>query len=211
MNTEDLIKSMCSEGAKKPLASPLAQLGIWFAISIVYISMLTIFFGFRSDLSVKFSETLFIFEILLLLFIGLSSGLTALCFSRPDCHQKPNIQYIPFILLLMLALFFISFQPFCMKTLASTSITRRFDCAYMIFALSLIPFASIFILVKQGATTKILLTSFFASISAGSLAYLSMRVIEQNDEIFHLLLWHVTPVFIISFIGSVIGKKIFKW
>jgi hypothetical protein len=211
MNTEDLIKSLCKEGAKKPLDSPFAQLGIWLAISLIYVSTLGMLFGFRSDLSVKFSEPLFIFEILLLLFIGLSSGFTALCFSRPDCHQKPHIQYIPFTLLFMLALFFISFQPFCMRTLTSTSETGRFDCAYMIFALSLIPLASIFIVVKQGATTKILFTSFFASISAGTLAYLSMRVIEQNDDIFHLLLWHVTPVMLISFIGSIIGKKFFKW
>jgi len=50
-----------------------------------------------------------------------------------------------------------------------------------------------------------------AGLAVAALAYFWLRLIESNDVIFHLVVWHFLPIILLSLAGMWIGKTWLKW
>ena len=57
---------------------------------------------------------------------------------------------------------------------------------------------------RKGATTEPYLSSVFISLSAVNFSYVTLRLIEPNDDGLHLLTWHYSPMIVMVLICALI-------
>lgn len=209
---DHLIDQLASEGAKKPLPHPVKQVAGWMFGIVLYLAVVTAVSGLRGDWAQKFTEPLYLVELMLLLTIGVSAAMAALCLARPDAHQIPWIRFVPLGLLVPWGIIaFGNVDMMNASILASGMKVSGFDCAVHLTVLSLLPALALFALLRKGAATRFFWAAGMACLSATSVVYLSMRILEQTDNPWHLLLWHALPAALLSLVGAALGRLILRW
>jgi hypothetical protein len=211
METQQLIANLVGEGAKKPMPGVLRQMGLWLAVTFVWITLVACHSGLRPDIMQKLHATFFIPELLFLGAISFSSAAAALFLSRPDAMQKPKIRWLPLLFVIPWAVLATLNMGPMDGSLAQTMNSMRFDCAGCILLCAAVPAAAMFLMVRKGAAASTGWAGGMTAFSVATFAYLCMRVIEQNDDPLHLVMWHALPVFILCFIGIAAGKTILRW
>ena len=211
METQQLISDLVGEGAKRPMPGVPRQMGLWLAVTFVWITLIACHSGLRPDIAQKLHERFFIPELLFLGAISFSSAAAALFLSRPDAMQKPGIRWLPFLFMVPWAALAGLNMGTMDTTVMQTVDSMRFDCAGCILLCALVPAIVMFVMVKKGAVASSGWAGGMTALSVAMFAYLCMRVIEQNDDPLHLLVWHALPVFVLCFIGTVIGKMTLRW
>lgn len=213
MNTDLLISKIIDEGAKKPLARPHIQAAYWLSGALIYIFGLCAYNGFRPDLYEKLSTPLYGLELFFLGLMSVSTALAALCLARPDVHQKSWIKVIPFVLFMPWAMiaYFNSSGHIDFESLYSSLCASKFDCPWHIAIFSIPPGACLFYIIRKAAPIQCCWAGTMATWSVASLAYIAMRIAEQNDNLAHLIIWHALPVMLMCMVGMVLGKISLKW
>ena len=213
MDTEQLIQQMVDEGAQKPLPHPMYQTMLWLTGTFVYLGAFAAYNGLRADIGEKISDLFYVSELVLLLGIGISSALAALCLSRPDAHQKPWIKYVPFALIVpwMISACAGATDQITFANIFHSMTLGQFDCPWHIALFSVPPGIAIFLIVRLGATVQCCWAGSMATLSVTALGYMLMRLIEQNDNPAHLFVWHALPIMLMCLAGMMIGRFALKW
>jgi len=212
MDTDKLIQKMVGEGAQKPLPHPVKQTLMWLAGTLVYLGVLGAYNGLRADIADKFSQGSYIAEIALLSVMAVSAALAEFYLSRPDAHQKPWTQYVPFgFLAIWVIAAFGGAGDISWGTLFHSMTLGQFDCPWHIALFSVPPGIAIFLIVRRGATIQCCWAGSMATLSVTAFGYMLMRLIEQNDNTAHLIVWHALPIVLMCGIGMMAGKFALKW
>jgi hypothetical protein len=212
IDTDQLIQNMLDEGPQKPLPHPMWQTSLWLLATLFYLATLSGYFGLRGDIAEKFSEPSYFIDILLLFGLGIFSTFAALCLSRPDGYQMPRLKFVPigFILAWAILAFGGSAEINVANIFHSMSL-GQFDCLWHILLFSTPPGLALFLIVRKGATIQYCWAGTMATLSATAFGYLLMRLIEQNDNPVHLIMWHAVPIILMCIVGMIIGKFALKW
>jgi hypothetical protein len=213
MDTDSLIRSLAAEGPRRALPPVMKQVALWLGGTGVWLAGLVAFEGLRPDIGAKMAEPFYLAELVLLFALAVSLACTALFLSRPDGLQRMGFtRFAPPVLLAACAVAaFLDMRPSGTPSLAQIFDPHQFDCVGCILLFCLPPGLTMMLMVRRGAPVYSLRAGAFAAASAASLAYLCMRLIEANDNPFHVLIWHALPVLILSLIGMVAGRKLFAW
>ncbi|MBI1285402.1 MAG: DUF1109 family protein [Thiobacillus sp.] len=212
MDTKQLIDQLVIEGAQKPLPGPMRQTLVWLAGTSLYVTTLTAYNGVRSDIADKLGNPRFALELVLLFAIASSAALAAFCLSRPDAHQKPWLRFVPLGFLVLWAMTAFSGAPELTAADILQSLTAgQFDCPWNILMLSVPPGVVMFLIIRRGATIRCCWAGGMATLGATSLGYLWMRMIEQNDNLAHLIVWHAVPILLMCVVGMMAGHMALRW
>lgn len=212
MDTNQLIDALVIEGAQRPLPSPMKQALVWLAGALLYVTALTAFNGVRSDIADKLDSPIFMLELVLLFATASSAALAALYLSRPDGHQMPWLRYVPIgFAALWAATAFAGAPEVSLVDILQSLTAGQFDCPWNILMLSAPPGVVIFFIIHKGATIRCCWAGGMAALGATSLGYLWMRVIEQNDGMAHLIVWHALPILLMCIVGMMAGQMVLRW
>jgi hypothetical protein len=211
--TEEIINELVQEGAAKPLLHPLVQSLLWLTGITLYLLAFLGFNGLRPDMSDKLDLTGFIMELTLLAVTGGTAAFAAFCLSRPDGFQVPWVKYIPILLLVLWALvaFTSAGDRLSVLHLQDSLAAVRFDCCIHIFLFSLLPGIAIFFLIRLGAAIRYYWAGVMSTLSVTVFAYLFMRLVENNDDLTHLFVWHTLPVIMMCILGIYAGRRVLRW
>lgn len=207
-NTEQFIEALSKEIKPSKTTKVLPIFLRWLSVCVVYIVVMLYIFGLRSDLSLKFSEPLFVAEITILALMVVAMAVGATILSFPDMLQKKwillftPISVVAFIITLFLAY---------LGSTSEVSPLHGIECLLCISMFSLLPAVWLFILLKKQASTHQQLLGSVAMLAATSLGALSLRLSEKTDSVTHLLLWHYLPMIGFALLGAWLGKKFLKW
>lgn len=212
MNTDRLIDTLVAEGAQKPLLHPFKQTLFWLGGTMVWLVTLLVYQDFRYDIWDKFSDPLYGLELGLLFLMAMSSSLAALCVSRPDCYQMPWTRFVPFgFLVLWAAAAFTGGGDISWASIFHTMTLCQFSCAWHILMFSVPPGIAMFLTIRKGAPIQCYLAGSMATLSVTAFGYLSMRLVELNDNTLHLIVWHALPIMIMCMAGMIAGKYLLRW
>lgn len=212
MNTDELIQQLANEGAQQPLMHPIKRALLWYSGAFAFVFTAIYLKGFRADLLDKLNETDFILETVILLSITLYSAATAFYSARPEGISKySSLPIYLFMLCLVILTIYTSDTILHLNHISHAFESLMLACSCKIIIVSLLPTIVMFYLLRKGATIHQKKTGFFAALSTSLYAYLFMRYVEPVDDIFHLVLWHVTPVMLLCFIISYASIRILKW
>lgn len=208
-SVEGLIDSLSSElEPVKTMSHPALRVLPWAIIALAYLAGTVHFLGVRVDIGEKLQETLFLFEMVLTFGIGITSAYVAGWLSVPDMGSRLWLLAIPSTL----------FAAF-IALIGCTLIRNGFDMPYIdwhhCFSDSLlmgfVPVTLLLILVKRGATTKPYWMSFMCVLSAGSLAWMAMRITCTSDRIGHNMIFHFLPFIVLAIVFSALARKLYRW
>lgn len=190
------------------LAHPALRVLPWVLIALVYMAGVLHFLGIRMDISEKLGETLFLYEMLLTLGIGLTSAYAAGWLSVPDMGERPWLLAIPTAL-------FAAFATLIGCTIICNGLdTPKIDwhhCFSDTLLMGFIPMVLLLILVRKGATTKPYWMSFMCVLSSGSLAWAAIRMSCMSDRIGHNMIFHFLPFIVLALVFSALARKIYRW
>ena len=212
MSTDALIADMVAKGAHKPLLHPMKQMAYWLSGVAAYLALVSSYSGFRTDITQKLAEPVYVLELALLFLMAFSAALAALCLSRPDCHQMPRIRYVPFVFLFFWAMTaFAGASDLSLTSICDTFGLGQIDCFWHILLFSVPPGIAMFLIIHKGAPVECCWAGTMATWSVTSFGYLGMRLIEMTDNPSHLIVWHALPIMITCMVGMIIGKYALRW
>jgi hypothetical protein len=213
MNTNELIRRFIDEGAGRPLLHPMQQSALWIAGILAYLFIFLFFDGFRPGIAEKLALPGFMIELVMLFLVATSASFAAFCLSRPDGFQLPWIKFMPIPLLFIWAVvaFANEGDNLSLSILWNSIGLGQFDCPLHILLFSILPGVVIFFLVRMGATIRYYWAGAMSTLSVTAFAYLFMRLVENNDNPAHLIIWHALPISLICLVGMFAGRKAFRW
>ncbi len=210
MNTNKLIASLAQNTA------PLSHLsfGRVFAelATITCLSLLTItlLYGIRADISIQLSNEIYNFELFANSLLLIASAYTAVSLAYPDRITNKSTSF----LLLGLALYGVSI---IFKLLENTEFSgehihiHSIECLICILSFAIIPAIFITWRLRKLATVKPALLGAVCLLMATSVGTLGVLIVESEVVSTGLILWHYLPIFALSFLGYLLGRKIFSW
>lgn len=214
-NVNDLIMQLSKEAAPKLPLRPAVLVPAVLIILVLYGVGAQLYLGIRPDLLTQFGNPFFIAETALLFLLALSGALASTHALYPDMLQRRWVLKIPFIVSTLLLMLLVGQglrdNPSMDMSFLAHENFAGMQCTLCIAAVSLIPSALLFALIRKGATTKPLLTGMIAALTAAAIGGFALRLAEPADSSAHFMIWHYLPTLVFSSLGALLGKFLLRW
>lgn len=197
----------------KVIKSANSRAAKWLVAGFCYVAILCSFLGLRFDIAEKITQPLFISEIIIVSLGAVLAGLSAAYLSTPDSYQKPFIKWfatLPFLALTLIIMYqFFDQQTTIGKPINST--LNTYQCFVDMLLFAVFPAILMLFYMKKGATTDYDSSGYTLGLSAVNFSYLTLRLIEPNDVMPHIILCHYMPMLITIVMSVLIGRTLLKW
>lgn len=193
--------------ADSPSPHPLDIGARWMLTAFVYGTVILIFVGLRSDISVQLERSFFVTETALLLAIAALSLLSAAWLCSPGHRPKRALVYLPMGLAVVLAGFLFHALP--TKAPATTS-PDSMECLAFIVAYSVLPAMWLITGMRRLHASRTPLAGAMLMLAASSIGVLIQRLSEENDTLWHLLQWHYAPMIGALVLGMILGPRLLR-
>ncbi len=189
---------------------PLLRLLPFLFVAVIYIGGIFYFYGVRPDLAAKWGDSIFVFEVLLMAMIAISSALSSVYLSLPDKGGYGWLPVVPFTALGIFALWsiariFSNGMPLVMPGL------HMDHCMGEGVFMAIIPLAMLLVITRSGATVAPYLSAAMGVISAGAIGYTGLKISCSMDTVAHTLVSHLAPYLLIGALMGIFARKLFKW
>ena len=192
----------------RPLMHPVKRLILWAVITVFYLCGCIIFLGARFDLTNKFSDTSFLFEVGLMGAVALTAGLGSLFLCVPDMRGKGWLR----ALAPTLCAVFVFWEMMRSMTEGVHLQTLHWDhCFSDALLMGTVPMVLLMFFTMRGATIYPLTQGLFNAVAVGAVGYVGLRITCAMDTVGHTCIYHLIPFIFAGFIIGVLAKKIFRW
>jgi hypothetical protein len=207
---EQLITTLSQDAvAVKPAQRPWLLSMQWLAVAAGYLIISLTISGLRPDWLQQLHKPWFVFEVMVLTGILVSTAVSAAILVFPDLHQQRRGAFAPvgvFALFLIVMIFaLLADDP------PAPLPMHNFECTLSILMFSLLPSVGIFYAMRKFASTHLQLSGLVALLFAFSTGALWLRMHEQTDSVIHVIEWHYLPMLAVGLAGLWLGKLILKW
>ncbi|MDX1950023.1 MAG: NrsF family protein [Rickettsiales bacterium] len=209
-NLNNLINSLSEEAKFEVKYNASKSASIWLVFSVFYIIFISYIFGVREDINLIIKNPLYIIELVMLFLALILSSFSASFLASPDSKQKKYFLYSPFLAFLGVLISGILSQFFDGNYIANNAHNGIY-CFSCVVILSLIPSTFLFLQIKKYAPTKLKFLGVLILLFSTAIGCLILRLTEPVDTLFHIIIWHYTPVFMLALIGIYLGKKFLSW
>ena len=208
-NIDTVINGLCDELEPcKCLAHPFVRVLPFLGVAIIYIAALVYFIGVRSELTKKFADASFMFELFLMAFMSISAAIASSYLAVPGACEKKWIIVPPLT----------AFGIFCVWSLIrAVSEGMHMPALHMDHCMgegmfmAIIPMTMMIVLVRNGATTSPKITALMNALAAAGLGYVGLRFTCSMDTVGHATVSHLLPYVVIGMIMGLGARKLFKW
>ena len=193
-------------------ARPFRLLGQWLGVTLVSTAVLLLFLSRRADLATQLTAPVYRGELASLFLIIPSTAVAAIWLSFPDMRQRAWVLALPLVPVAAFA--FLSFYR-----LAHPEITiipppeqaHGVNCALCVTVFSIIPGCWMFHILRRQATAFPVAAGMVSLLASASIGLLGLKIVEMNDSVLHLLVWHIVPMLLLGAAGGILGRKYLSW
>lgn len=212
MNSQALIAelSLKHHGAKP---TSFARVYVqWLAMTLASVILTVVVLGVRPDMAQQLTSSFYIIESSLALIVVLATGAIACSLAFPD-HARSSLTRIAVGIVTAGYALFIANSIFCFYGCPQSEklMPHTFECLDCIVAFSLIPAIWAFWRLRRLATIHPVMLGATSLLMAVTIGCFGRLLVEEEMLMDGMFLWHYAPVFILSFIGMGLGKKVFSW
>jgi hypothetical protein len=208
MNTETLIHNLALQCRPvRPIGNPTSRFLVWITSTIVFLIAGVWILRPVPELWSLVTNPSFIFPTLAMLTLSLISTLSAFILTIPDSRIR-RFDALPLTVLI----FWFALVAYMLATVDISDSRPGLLCIVRIAGLSLVPGGLLFYMLKKAAPMKSGLVGILASL--GSLAFAAIAVqclCPRSYDVTHVVVWHFMPVSVISVVGLLMGRLMFKW
>lgn len=187
---------------------PFTRLLPFVLFVVAYLSFTVGYIGVRPDFAEKLTQFHYVFELVLILSMSISSAFASAWLCVPDMRQQK------WMLSVSLTLFATFVTWTFLRAVIDSYIMPHLHwhtCYTLSILFGAIPALFIFLLSMKGKTTQPMMLSAMNALAIGGAGYIALRLICQADDIGHLCVFHIVPYILFAFIASVVGRRIYRW
>ena len=206
---DDLINGLAEDlKPVKCLRHPLWRITPWIIGAIIYTACSIYFIGLRHDFATALKNPIFLFEVILMIYIGVTAAISSAYLSVPDMCQKKwliasNITAIA------------AFMLWCaLQWVTDGMYIPPIDMGHCMGEgafIAIIPIALLIFMMKQGMTTHPYLMASMNIIAITALGYVTLRCTCAADSLAHATISHLIPYILIGAALGIAARKIYKW
>jgi hypothetical protein len=168
--------------------------------------------GVRSDAAAQMLNGWFVARATATLAIVVAAAIVAVFMSIPGVEPSRLIRALPLAACLVWAAMLIGTIATAMAPLdLLLRGTPHFSCVLLIAATALAPGVSLVRMLQHAAPLQATWTAGFAGLASFALGALGAQFVCSNDAAGHHLLWHVTPVVLLTLASAAAGSSVLGW
>lgn len=212
MNTDALIAEMALNARPVKRLKHARLCAEWLAAVVLSLLGVSVVNGLRPDLAARLAEPQFMAELLLNLMLVVVAGCAASAFAYPDrakARVLTPLLLVSFVLYSALVLRTALQTPSLGQELA-TNAHHGFECLGCILSVAALPAVWMLWRLRRLASIKPMQAGAAALMMAVAAGCLGVRLVETEQATAGLLLWHYLPLLVLSALGLLLGKKLFR-
>ena len=195
-----------------PLEPPSVRLARWAISSTALVLPSVVILGVRSDVAAQMMNGWFIARATATLAIGVTAAIVAFFMSVPGVEPSRPARAVPLAACLAWAVMLVG-------TIAATrspldvllQVTPHPSCVLLVVATALLPGATLVRMLRDAAPLQARWTGGFAGLASLALGALGTQFVCTNDAAAHHLLWHLTPVVLLTLTSAAVGSSVLGW
>ena len=195
-----------------PLEPPSVRLARWAISSTALVLPSVVILGVRSDVAAQMMNGWFIARATATLAIGVTAAIVAFFMSVPGVEPSRPARAVPLTACLAWAVMLVG-------TIAATrspldvllQVTPHPSCVLLVVATALLPGATLVRMLRDAAPLQARWTGGFAGLASLALGALGTQFVCTNDAAAHHLLWHLTPVVLLTLTSAAVGSSVLGW
>lgn len=210
---EHTIENLVQEGVQPVHASrPYVLFAKWLCVTLLSTGAIISFMVPRPDFQQQWASNLYRIELASLFLMIMTTAITAVWLCYPDLRQKPKMLGLP-LLPTVVFLACCVFRLFYPETtlIPPPEKVHGLDCSLCVTEFGIVPGLWMFYLLRRHATIYPVIAGAVSFIASTGIGILVLKVVEPNDSVVHLLTWHMSPMILLAFLGSLFGKKYLSW
>lgn len=210
INTPELIRKLSSQAGVKDKSSVSFEYSL--SICLVTSIIIAIFVvaglsGIRPDLSEIMTEWAFLYKIVGMTFLVISSVLLLHAAGTPGKLANPSLALLPSILFLLVGLI----QSNTDLLLLGAQPLSVAICVGSIVVASLPSLVLILFGLRRGIPTRLKSAGAIAGALSGSLSGLAYTIACTNDDALFVAVWYLIAISITALLGAVVGRYVLAW
>ena len=206
---DDLVKQGATPVA---VARPAALFLKWLVVTLLSTAIIVCFMQPRDDVQMQVAQPLYLAEILSLFLVPFTAAISSVWLCYPDLRQKPRMVWLPLLPIGIFAA--LSIYRLMHPELTLTPPPEKvhgIDCAGCVIAFAVVPGLWMLRLLRLHATPHPRLAGAMSFVASASIGIFALKLIEANDSVTHLLVWHAGPMLLLACLGALFGKKYLSW
>jgi hypothetical protein len=192
-----------------PLEGPWVRLA-WWAITSTALAFVSVaIFGARADLAAQMTTGWFVARAAATLAIVVAAALVAFLMSVPGVESSRFVRTLPVVAGLGWAVMLVGTIAATRSPLALLlQVTPHPSCVLIIAATALSPGIMLVRMLRHAAPLQAAWTTGFAGLASLGVGALGAQFVCTNDAAAHHLLWHFTPVVLLTVASIAVGPSL---
>ncbi len=213
ITTNNLIKKLATEtAAKRKRPWSLVFYSSWFLLCVTFLSLFLYIVPLRANLMYLIFHAPYFWTETLLWMILFALLLHLTFQSSIPGRLKANF-YLPILALgiaLISALIY-RIEPGPLMEQINKVIFFLPRCGYIVLPSGFVMATGMFLILRQGAPTRLRRTAVLMALTAGTFNIFLMQFSCKFDGSAHIAIWHMLPVVILSLISIPVGQRLLRW
>lgn len=199
-----------------PLPSPFARWATWTLKAVTAAAIVTILVGFLPRLRPAFAADVrdprFLLAALLTGGLALTAAGAAFALSVPGVARDRLARVVPLLAAIAWAtLLWTRLLAIGHPVAHIAAVPWHPVCVLLILTISALPGLWLFGMLRRAAPLQTLWTGALAALASLALGALGTQFICPIDDPAHHVVWHFTPVMVLTFLGLALGSRVFDW
>jgi hypothetical protein len=211
VKTDDLISVLAADTMRPRQSARVLLLALIPAL-LVGVTLIWMSIGFRADLATAMVTPLSVMRIVLSGGLGIVALRIAYLLTRPEGREAARFWPLALIGVVALGLWVASYlaTPAEARQMAIQGKTMV-DCLTLIPILSILPVASVFMMLRQGATTAPAMAGFVAGLAGSGLAASIYALHCIEDSPLFYVTWYGLAIIGVTLVSTALGPRLLRW
>lgn len=194
------------------LDAPSVRLVRWTLTSAGLIVLSVVMLGVRADIAARIGNGWFVARAAATLATAAGAAILAFFMSVPGLEPSRRLRALPLAACLVWAVMLAgTFATTRLPLDLLLPVTPHFSCGLLIAATALPPGAALLRMLRQAAPLQATWTAGLAGLASSALGALGAQFVCPNDAAAHHLLWHFTPVVLLTLATAAAGPSMIGW
>ena len=195
-----------------PLEAPSVRLARWVITSAVLLLLSVVMLGVRADVAAQMVNGWFVARATATMTIAFAAAIVAFILSVPGVEPSRPVRALPWAACLAWFVMLIGTIAASQSPLdLLLQVTPHPSCV-LLLAVTAFPSGILLVwMLRQAAPLKARWTSGFAGLASLAVGALGTQFMCSNDAAAHHLLWHFTPVLLLTMASIAVGSSLFGW
>lgn len=195
-----------------PLEAPSVRVARWAITSTALVVLSIVIFGVRADVAAQMTNGWFVARATAVIVIAFAAAIVALFLSVPGVEPSRLTRALPLAACLAWAVMLIGTIAAAPSPLdLLLPVTPHPSCVLLIAATACLPGVILVRMLRHGAPLAARWISGLAGLASLAVGALGAQFVCTNDVAGHHLLWHFTPVVLLTLASAAVGSSLLRW